>query len=219
MKKVEQVEIEYVKKTTSMLIAVICLAAGFAMGILYTNLDSSKDKSTTVRDTAPSQQPPRQVPRQSPQSSTTQQINNMNLIAQLEKAVAADPNNTDALAQLGHVYFDTNQYTRAIETYNKYLALKPDNANIWTDLGVMHRRQGNPMEALRAFDKAVEINPNHQQSRFNKGVVLLYDMKDKNAAIKTWQELQKINPAAKAPNGQPIAELIKGLTQHPETVK
>ena len=208
MKKVEQVEIEYVKKTTAMLIAVICLAAGFAMGILYTNLDSTRDKNTSVQSVPV----PRQSTQQPAQSSTTQQINNMTLITQLEKTVSADPKNTDAWAQLGHVYFDSNQYTRAIEAYKKYLELKPDNADIWTDLGVMFRRQGNPMEALRSFDKAIGVTPGHQQSRFNKGIVLLYDMKNKDAAIKAWQELLDINPSATAPNGRPIAELIKEVT-------
>ena len=208
MEKVEHVEVEYIKKTTAILIAVICLAAGFAMGILYTNLDSNRDKNTSVQSVPA----PQQSAQQPPQSSTTQQINNMNLIAQLEKAVLTDPKNTEAWAQLGHVYFDSNQYTRAIEAYKKYLELKPDNADIQTDLGVMYHRQGKPMEALRSFDKAVEITPGHQQSRFNKGIVLLYDMKNSDAAIKVWQELLDINPSATAPNGQPISELIKELT-------
>jgi len=208
MKKVEQVEVEYVRKTTAMLIAVICLAAGFAVGVMYTNLDSDKEKSSIVRN-VPS--PP--VNNTTTTTTTTaQQINNMSLIEQLEKVVASDPGNTDALAQLGHAYFDTNQYTRAIEAYKKYLELKPDDADIWTDMGVMHRRRGEPVEALRAFDKAMEVDPGHQQSRFNKGVVLLSDQNDRDAAVKIWQELVEINPSAKAPNGRPIRELIKELT-------
>jgi len=214
MKKVEQVEVEYVRKTTTMLIAVICLAAGFAVGVLYTNLDSDKNKKATVVNSLPSRQTRQQVPlvNTSQQMTTTQQINNMALIEQLEKIVSADPGNTDALAQLGHAYFDTNQYTRAIEAYKKYLDLKPDDADIWTDMGVMHRRRGEPVEALRAFDKAIEVDPGHQQARFNKGVVLLNDQKDRNAAVKIWQELVEINPSAKAPNGRPIRELINELT-------
>jgi len=79
-------------------------------------------------------------------------------------------------------------------------------------MGVMHRRRGEPVEALRAFDKAIEVDPGHQQARFNKGVVLLSDQKDRNGAVKIWQELVEINPSAKAPNGRPIRELIKELT-------
>ena len=209
MKKVEQVEVEYVRKTTAMLIAVICLAAGFVVGVLYTNLDSDKEKSSIVRN-IPS--PPVNNSTTTTTTSTTQQINNMSLIRQLEKTVAADPGNTDALAQLGHAYFDSNQYTRAIEAYQKYLELKPDDADIWTDLGVMYRRRGEPVEALRAFDKAIEVNPGHQQARFNKGVVLLSDQKDRNAAVKIWQELVEINPSAKTPGGRLIRELINELT-------
>lgn len=205
MKKVEQVEIEYVKKTTTMLIAVICLAAGFALGIVYTSLDSNKEKNTPVTNV--------QVSPQAPQSNNASavQIQNMNLIVQLEQTVSADPKNTDAWAQLGHAYFDTDQYGKAIDAYTTYLGMKPDNADIWTDLGVMYRRKGNPAEAIRSFDKAIRIDPGHQQSRFNKGVVLLTDLKDRAGAAAAWQELLKINPSAKAPNGRPISELVNEL--------
>jgi cytochrome c-type biogenesis protein CcmH/NrfG len=39
-----------------------------------------------------------------------------------------------AWIQLGQVYFETNQYKRAIAAYRKALTIEPDNANVLTDL-------------------------------------------------------------------------------------
>ncbi len=75
----------------------------------------------------------------------------------------------------------------------------------------MYRRNGQPGKAVEAFDKAMAIAPNHEQSRFNKGIVLRYDMNDREGAVKVWEELLRINPSATAPNGQPMSEAIKSL--------
>jgi tetratricopeptide (TPR) repeat protein len=75
----------------------------------------------------------------------------------------------------------------------------------------MYRRNGQPLKAIESFDKAMAIVPNHEQSRFNKGIVLRYDLNDREGAIRAWEELLKINPGAIAPNGQPLSEAIKTL--------
>jgi tetratricopeptide (TPR) repeat protein len=73
----------------------------------------------------------------------------------------------------------------------------------------MYRRKGRPDEALRSFNKAMEINPRHQQSRFNKGIVLMHDLKNPEAAIKAWEELVNIYPEAKTQEGIPLTDMIK----------
>ena len=46
---------------------------------------------------------------------------------------------------------------------------------------------------------------------FNEGVVLYYDLKRKNEALKAWQRLLAVNPAAHAPDGKAVADLIRQL--------
>jgi cytochrome c-type biogenesis protein CcmH/NrfG len=125
--------------------------------------------------------------------------------------VAVNPTNIDAWTQLGNVYFDTQNFTKAIRAYEKSLELSPNNPNVLTDLGVMYRRNGQPGKAVEVFDRAMTIDPRHEQSRFNKGIVLRYDMNDREGAVKAWEELLRINPSATAPNGQPLSEAIKSL--------
>ncbi len=122
-----------------------------------------------------------------------------------------NPQNVEAWTNLGHLYYDSDQVEKAITAYNKSLALAPDNADVLTDLGVMYRRAGNPRQAIASFDRAIQVNAKHETARFNKGIVLLYDLKDQAGAIAAWQGLVSLNPMATAPNGQLVSEIIKEI--------
>lgn len=191
-----------VKKETMFIAALITLVVGFLGGVFYSAIQSGPAERIQTSSAPP---PP---PPQQQQGMTNEQART---ILSLEQEVAANPSNAEAWTQLGHVYFDTNNPAKAIRAYEKSLELRPDDPNVLTDLGVMYRRNGQPEKALEAFDKAMTVDPGHQQSRFNKGIVLRYDMNDPEGARRSWEELLKINPNALAPNGQPVSELINSL--------
>ncbi|PID73387.1 MAG: hypothetical protein CSB33_03895 [Desulfobacterales bacterium] len=127
----------------------------------------------------------------------------------LRQKAAREPDNAEAWMQLGHLYFDHGDVDKAADAYRNVLKLDPDNADIWTDLGVMYRRSGRPDEALAAFDRAVAIARTHEIARFNKGVVLLHDLKRGDEALSEWRALLAVNPAFTTPGGQPLEELIR----------
>lgn len=204
MNKEEAVDAQYVKKTTTAIVAVVCLAVGFFLGIIYSATSGGGSKVRRITTTQPAQSQ-----SQAPQPQQPQMAQNAGKIMALEKEVNANPTNAVAWAELGHAYFDSNQHANAVRAYNKHLELNPNNANVWTDLGVMHRRSGNPQEAIRCFDKAISIDHRHQQSRFNKGVVLMHDLKKTGDAIKAWEELLAIFPNATTPDGRSLADVIK----------
>ncbi|MFZ5766019.1 MAG: tetratricopeptide repeat protein [Thermodesulfobacteriota bacterium] len=188
----------YVKKETAWFIAAAAIAFGFLAGIVF---------SVYKGGSMPAAVPPPQGKQQSQAAPPNEQITAT--ILALEKEVAVNPNNLEAWTQLGNYYFDTENFTKAIEAYTKSLALNPNDANVITDLGIMYRRIGKPTEAIATFDRALTVDPNHPTARFNRGVVQLYDLNDKEGALSTWEELVKLHPQAKAPNGQPVAEIIK----------
>jgi len=134
-------------------------------------------------------------------------------IAEHEKAVAAEPGNTEAWIHLGDLYFDSGFSEKSIAAYEKALALNPVNAEVWTDMGVMYRKTGKFEKAIQCFDKAVGIDPKHEASRFNKGIVLMHDLKNKQDAIRVWEELLDVNPFAMAPDGLTVDEMLKQLKQ------
>jgi cytochrome c-type biogenesis protein CcmH/NrfG len=194
----------FVKKETMLIAVLIAVVAGFLGGTIYSAFQSGP--TTTVQTGPPSGSPQQQS--QAPQNFSNEQATQ---ILSLEQEVAVNPTNAQAWIQLGNVYFDSNNFPKAIRAYEKSLQLSPGNPNVLTDLGVMYRRNGQSDRALEAFDKAIAADPSHEQSRFNKGIVLNYDMGDREGAVKVWEELLKVNPNAMAPNGQPISEAIKSL--------
>jgi cytochrome c-type biogenesis protein CcmH/NrfG len=192
-----------IKRSTALIIAAVCLAAGFLAGMFYSDTFGGRQvRKMTVKQSSP----PARVPQvQSPAAAAPQ----ASVIAALEEKVAANPQDAEAWARLGHGYFDSDDPANAIRAYKKSLELKPDNADVLTDMGVMYRRSGNPQEAIRCFDKAIEIDPKHRQSRYNKGIVLMHDLKNPEAAIQAWEELVSIYPDAKTQEGIPISDMIK----------
>ncbi|MBU0484666.1 MAG: tetratricopeptide repeat protein [Proteobacteria bacterium] len=193
---------DFVKKELMMIVALITFVAGFLGGIMYSAFQSPEYPQGGSSSAPPAQSSaPGQVV--SPEQARK--------ILMLEKEVTADPQNAENWASLGHVYFDTNKVKKAINAYEKALALRPDNPDVWTDLGVMYRRDNQSAKAIESFERAYSINPKHEQSRFNKGIVLMYDLKDKEGAIKTWQELLAVNPGATAPTGQPLSMMIESI--------
>jgi len=200
MKKQEKVEVQYIKQNTAMSIALVCLVVGFLGGIIYSTYKSGTGGMTSPgRVSAPQPAAPTMTPQQSQR------------ILALEKVVSAEPGNQNAWLELGNLYFDSGNNQGAIRSYLKYLEMDPDNPNVLTDLGVMYRRNGQYQEALTSFEKAMAADPRHQQSRFNKGVVLMQDLGRAEEATQVWQELTELNPDFQMPSGQRLTDVLEGM--------
>lgn len=131
----------------------------------------------------------------------------------MEDQAAKSPNDPVVWAKLGDTYFDAELPDRSVMAYQKSLALKPGQPNVWTDMGVMLRMMNQTQEALKAFEQAASLDPKHEQSRLNIGVVKLFDLKDTPGAIAAWKELLAVNPEAKMPDGKRVADAVKELTK------
>lgn len=159
-------------------------------------------------------------PDAGPASATSQQDDKKHqeyqeAISSLEKEVTNDPKKFQSWVQLGNLYFDTDQPEKAISAYTKSLEHHSGDANLLTDLGVMYRAVNKPDLAIASFDKARAMDPKHQPSRFNKGIVLLYDLHDSAGAIASWQELLTINPDAQTGSGEKVRDMLAELQKNP----
>ncbi|MFH0997490.1 MAG: tetratricopeptide repeat protein [Pseudomonadota bacterium] len=85
---------------------------------------------------------------------------------------------------------------------------------VLTALGILYQRMGQPRQAIQSFEKAVAADPKNEKARFNKGYVLLNDMKDREGAIRTWEELLEINPLAVTGDNQSVDQLVKYYKEH-----
>jgi len=188
-----------IKKETLLYALLIGFVAGFIAGAIF-----AVYKLGPTTDTHDHAVPP---------PSTSSQLNNQTTeaIANLEATVMANHENVTAWIQLGHLYYDSQQTEKAIKAYTHSLKLQPDNANVWTDLGVMYRKNKQSEKAIESFEKAYSVDPKHEPSRLNKGIVLLYDYNKPEEAIAAWEELLRINPEAKLKNGMPLIQAIEEI--------
>jgi len=181
------------KKNNALVYGIVILMAGALIGIAF----STAFHSTKWQSGAPAQS----------------QSNDM--LAQIKvysDRVALNPQDVNAWITLGNLYFDTNQPAKSIEAYSRSLELSPGNPNVLTDMGVMHRSLGEFQKALDAFAKAIAADPRHETARMNTGIVLLYDLGDREGAIAAWQDLVRTNPQAVNANGTLLAEVLREMT-------
>lgn len=133
-------------------------------------------------------------------------------ILQHEKDVSLDPTNAEAWEHLGNLYYDIGEAAKSVNAYNKALDLKPGNTSVLVDCGVMYRELKEYDKALDYFQKALATDPKHEQAMFNSGVVLYFDLKRKDEALKVWRALVGVNPDAKTPSGEPVSKLIQDMS-------
>ena len=115
-------------------------------------------------------------------------------VRDLEARLEKDPKDTEALLRLANLNFDIQRWPRATELYQRFLALRPADPDVLTDLGITQRAQGQFDRALESFRAAQKIAPDHWQARFNEIVVLAFDRRDFAAAEKALAELEKRSP-------------------------
>jgi cytochrome c-type biogenesis protein CcmH/NrfG len=110
------------------------------------------------------------------------QMQAMQDVSSLERAVAAHPDDPAALVELANTLHDNGAYPRAIETYRKYLALKPDDPNARVDMGICYYQLAGQdtahsslmmSTAIKEMETALKGSPRHQPAAFNLGVVNL----------------------------------------------
>jgi tetratricopeptide (TPR) repeat protein len=192
------------KKETAILLIVIAFLVGFITGATVAILKGTKatEKAPVVQK--PQMAPPPSSPGPSPIEVTSE-------IQALKDIVKKDPKNLPAWVELGNLYFDSNQPKEAIEAYSQYLAIKPDNPDVRTDLGIMYRKLGNFDKAIEEFKRAAQSDPKHNNSRYNLGLVLLHDKHDVKGAIKAWEEYLKVDP--KSERAQRIRAQIEKMRE------
>ncbi len=102
----------------------------------------------------------------------------------LEDAVLARPSDAGAQLMLANALHDNRMLSRAVESYGKYLKMRPKDPDARTDLGICYfqmaqadsvHRESLLHEALTAMEEAFNSAPQpHQPSAFNLGVVYLH---------------------------------------------
>jgi tetratricopeptide (TPR) repeat protein len=109
-----------------------------------------------------------------------------------QQALASDPNDVDALHLMGQLSLQAKQYDHAVEWSSRALRQDPRPQHLWT-LGTALQRQGRYEDALKAFDKAIQIKPDLAASWTNLASVLI-DLERPDEALLSFAHALKLDP-------------------------
>lgn len=188
------------------LFAAVGLLAGFAAAYVYLDKvpgPGSADPHAGV-GAATMGEPPAAAPNPAPADPNAKQRT-----AELEQALAASEGKYTELVQIGNRAYDLNLHGIAVKAYEKALAIRGDDPNVLTDVGVSQRSLGNSEKALRYFESALKSAPDHWQALFNVVIVEGFDRGDLPTARKRLDELKKLR--ATHPEMPPLDKLEEEL--------
>jgi tetratricopeptide (TPR) repeat protein len=182
------------------LTGVVCLGIGLGLG--YFIGKQSAEVNATVAS----------IPSQGQTSIQDTSVFGPNE-ASLKAFLAANPNNLDALVQLGNFYYDHGDYRQAVEWYGKALEIDPRNPNVRTDRGTSYWYLNQPDAAIAEFRKSLQVDPGHAQTLYNMGLVYLQGKNDIGEAKKAWQKLLAANP--NYPDRAKIEQQLAAMAEPP----
>jgi tetratricopeptide (TPR) repeat protein len=104
-----------------------------------------------------------------------------NQISELEKLVAANPNDMHSILTLANACQDGRFFDKAIVQYRKYLEKNPGDANARVDMGICYFETSNLDAARKEMELALKSDAKHVAAHFNLGIVSLRAGKVKEA--------------------------------------
>lgn len=106
--------------------------------------------------------------------------------------VKGDPSNHLAHYDLGVVYSQLGQYSKALDEFNTSLKFKKDFADAHYQIGQIYQKQNDEGAAVSAYEKAVKVNPNYEFAHFQLGMIS-YENKKYNEAVVSFNKTIKSN--------------------------
>ncbi len=125
-------------------------------------------------------------------------------VAEAEEILKRDPSNIEAHRILGRIYarmigdaaqgrLDEGMLRRAIEQFRQITEKDPSDVDAWVTLGRLQRMAQNSVEAEKAYQKALQADPDNEYALH--GLAVLYsDLGDTQTAIRMWRRLAEQNP-------------------------
>ena len=137
---------------------------------------------------------------QEPPQAQTQALINLYSQGQLQRALQEAetlaqkfPQSAILLNIKGAVLRDLGQFDASVEAYNKSLAIKPDYAEAYYNMGNAIKVQGKLEEAIKAYNKALAIKPDYAEAHYSMGVTL-QDQGKLEEAIEAYNKSLAIKP-------------------------
>jgi tetratricopeptide (TPR) repeat protein len=131
----------------------------------------------------------------------------------LDELISLDPLNILAYFQRGLAHYELNMYDNAIKDFSKVISIEPENVNAYTKLanvilngnwaGKINVTDSNSFigntkleyyqKAIQYCNKAIELEPNHREAYFIKGMCNYY-LNQNQEAIKDFDKAIELDP-------------------------
>lgn len=181
----------------ALILVTVCLAAGITGGWLIRGLQGSP--ASPIAQARPASSAPANVTAPASPSSSSSSPARLKEMADTQAApllakLGASPNDPDTLISIGNLYYDAQQYSVAVDYYNRALQGRPSDASVRTDMATAYWYLGNTEEAISQFNQALAFAPTNPNTLFNLGLVKWQGKHDGAGAIALWKKLLDSNP-------------------------
>ncbi len=114
--------------------------------------------------------------------------------ATFNAGMVLDPNNIDIQLSLGDLYMSQGDLDKAIKTYCDAITVEPENYLAYAKAGLALWEKDYLEEAIVAFHKSIELNPDFEIAQNNLGVVYLDGLGDPKESVEYFKNAININP-------------------------
>ena len=116
-------------------------------------------------------------------------------IRSYQSAVEMDADSAGAWLNLGTIFFNARQFSRAESHYKKALDADPDYALAHFNLANLYDERGDYRKALRHYQDAVRLNPTYADAHYN--LALLFQGSGQvMEAVRHWKTYLKLDPGS-----------------------
>jgi len=127
----------------------------------------------------------------------------------------ANPGNSANWVNRGYIYrqllgFEEGFDSRALEMYQKALALEPNNPLLWTEIGQVYGIKKDVGKAKESFNKAISLRGQYIDPHYD--LALIFDQEgDKKSAIRELEIIATLLPADDSESREKVAKAIQNL--------
>jgi tetratricopeptide (TPR) repeat protein len=118
-------------------------------------------------------------------------------LAEARTALSMDPANAEGYRDLGLALYSDGHYDAALHAFDESLQREPTaslaNADVYFDMGITYRDQGDLRRAAIAYRHALNLRPDYWEAHSNLGVVL-HDQGKLDEAIAEYRIAKRLNP-------------------------
>lgn len=111
--------------------------------------------------------------------------------AEMETVIAANPEVIDMRLAMANRYVEEGDYGAAARHYTVALEQQPDNVEALAHFSWLLLQLDEVSEALRYVDRALALDPEHQEALWFKANIELYGKSDPDAALAVLEQLQQ----------------------------